>query len=86
MNQQANDPFQKADQELNAVYQKIILKYKDDLAFIASLKAVQRLWIQFRDAELKMKYPRREQGYYGSVYPMCYSDYKEKLTRQRIKT
>jgi uncharacterized protein YecT (DUF1311 family) len=86
MNQQAHVSFQKADKELNEVYQKIILKYKIDPAFIASLKAAQRLWIQFRDAELKMKYPSREQGYYGSVYPLCYSAYKEELTRQRIKT
>ncbi len=80
INQQANVPYQKADKELNAVYQKIVLKYKNDPVFIASLKAAQRLWIQFRDAELKMKYPPREQGYYGSVYPMCYSAYKEELT------
>jgi uncharacterized protein YecT (DUF1311 family) len=86
MNQQANVSYQTADKELNTVYQKIVLKYKDDPAFIASLKAAQRLWIQFRDAELKMKYPPREKGYYGSVYPMCYSAYKEELTRQRIKT
>jgi uncharacterized protein YecT (DUF1311 family) len=86
MNQQANVSFQKADKELNALYQKIVLKYKDDPVFIASLKAAQRLWIQFRDAELKMKYPPREQGHYGSVYPMCYSACKEELTRQRIKT
>jgi uncharacterized protein YecT (DUF1311 family) len=86
MNQQAHVSYQKADKELNAVYQKIVVNYKNDPAFIASLKAAQRLWIQFRDAELKMKYPQREQGYYGSVYPMCYSAYKEELTRQRIKT
>jgi uncharacterized protein YecT (DUF1311 family) len=86
MNQKAHVSYQKADKELNAVYQKIVVNYKNDPAFIASLKAAQRLWIQFRDAELKMKYPQREQGYYGSVYPMCYSAYKEELTRQRIKT
>ncbi len=86
MNQQAYASYQKADKELNAVYQKIILKYKDDPVFVASLKEAQRIWIQFRDAELKMKYPRREQGYYGTVHPMCYSGYKEELTRQRIKT
>jgi uncharacterized protein YecT (DUF1311 family) len=86
MNQQAHVSYQRADKELNAVYQKIVVNYKNDPAFIASLKAAQRLWIQFRDAELKMKYPQREQGYYGTVYPMCYSAYKEELTRQRIKT
>jgi uncharacterized protein YecT (DUF1311 family) len=53
---------------------------------VASLKEAQRIWIQFRDAELQMKYPQREQGYYGTVYLMCYSGYREELTRQRIMT
>jgi uncharacterized protein YecT (DUF1311 family) len=45
-----------------------------------------RLWIQFRDAEMKMKYPEREDGYYGSVYPMCWSMYLTQLTTERITT
>jgi hypothetical protein len=30
-----------------------------------------------------MKYPEREAGYYGSIYPICRADYLEKLTRER---
>jgi hypothetical protein len=40
----------------------------------------------FRNAELKVKYPETESGYYGSVYPMCVSIYLEKLTSERVKT
>ena len=40
----------------------------------------------FRDAELLMKYPEREYGYYGSMHSMCISDYLEKLTKERVTT
>ena len=86
MNSDAGDSLQKADNELNAVYKKILADYLDDTVFIKNLKVSQRLWIQFRDAEMNTKYPERQAGYYGSVYPMCWSMYKEQLTRERIKT
>jgi uncharacterized protein YecT (DUF1311 family) len=70
-NEAGNKKFLKADKELNQVYQKVLNEYKEDIAFIKSLKASQRLWIQFRDAEMKMMYPDRESGYYGSIHPMC---------------
>ena len=50
------------------------------------MKASQRIWITFREAELKVKYPENELENYGSVYQMCVSLYLEKLTRERIMT
>ena len=50
------------------------------------MKDSQRIWITFRDTELKVKYPSTEPRYYGSIYPMYVSIYLEKLTRERIKT
>jgi uncharacterized protein YecT (DUF1311 family) len=67
MNEQAYANYQKADKELNATYQKILKEYKTDTAFIKNLKAAQRIWVQFRDAEVKALYPDREPGYYGST-------------------
>jgi uncharacterized protein YecT (DUF1311 family) len=86
MNKEANESFKKADKELNDTYKAILSDYKTDTVFIKNLKASQRIWITFRDAELKVKYPEKEPGYYGSVYPMCVSIYLEQLTRERIKT
>ena len=86
MNQEAGDAFAKADKELNMIYKKILFEYKSDTAFIKNLKASQRIWITFRNAELKMKFPDRERGWYGSMHPMCVSGYLENLTRARIKT
>jgi uncharacterized protein YecT (DUF1311 family) len=75
-----------ANIELNDVYQKILLEYKSDTLFIKNLKASQRIWITFRDAEVLVKYPEIESSNYGSVLPMCVSLYLEHLTRTRITT
>lgn len=85
-NKTFGDSYKKADKELNEVYKTILTNYKYDTLFIENLKKSQRIWITFRDAELKVKYPETEPGYYGSVYPMCVSTYLEQLTRERIKT
>ena len=78
--------LQKADKELNSIYQKILTNYKSDAPFIKNLKAAQKVWIQFRDAEVKMKYPDRGPGYYGSSLPMCKADYQAALTLDSINT
>jgi uncharacterized protein YecT (DUF1311 family) len=83
MNSDANATFQKADKELNVVYQKILKEYKDDPVFIKSMITAQKLWVQLRDADVKMMYPDREAGYYGSMLPLCVSEYKAKLTKER---
>ncbi len=78
--------YQKADKKLNEVYQAILKKYKSDAEFIKNLRASQRIWITFRDAEVKVKFPDREEGYYGSIHPLCVSAYLEELTLDRVST
>ena len=85
MNERAARKMNKAEEELNLVYQKVVKEYAQDTAFIFKLRISQRIWIQFREAELNMKYPRNPMDY-GSVWPMCFASYKEQLTRDRIKT
>ena len=75
--------YNTVDKELNSVYQHILKEYHDDTAFIRNFKIAQRLWIQFRDAEVKAKYPDRPDGY-GSVQPMCWAIYITGLTQERI--
>lgn len=83
MNAQAYAEYQKADKELNQVYQKILKEYAAQPVFIKNLKAAQRLWVQLRDAELATKYPQSE--IYGSIEPMCRAIYLSDLTTDRIK-
>jgi uncharacterized protein YecT (DUF1311 family) len=83
LNTQAESGYQKADRELNTVYQKILKEYSGQPQFLKNLKVAQRLWVQLRNAELAAKYPSN--GRYGSVQPMCESAYLEKLTIERTK-
>ena len=86
MNAETAGEFQAADKQLNSIYQKILEEYADDDAFIASLKEAQRCWIAFRDAQVKMKYPARAPGYYGSILPSCQAMYLTELIQDRTKT
>ncbi|RPD40876.1 lysozyme inhibitor LprI family protein [Chitinophaga barathri] len=85
MNTSSGKDFQKADKELNAIYQKILTDYKADTAFIRNLKISQRMWVQLRELEMNTMFPSKEPGYYGSVLPMCWANYKTMLTYDRIK-
>lgn len=85
LNENATKDYEKADKELNSVYQNILKEYSQDTAFIRNFKKAQRLWIQFRDVQMLAKYPDRKKGYYGSVQPMCWILYKTELTTDRTK-
>ena len=85
--------FSQTQSELNTIqyneYKKTdkkLKEYKSDTEFIKNLRASQRIWITFRDAEVKVKYPDREAGYYGSIHPLCVSLYLEELTLDRVST
>ena len=86
INQNEDIKFKTADNELNITYKKILKEYKSDTAFLKNLKISQGLWIKFRDAEMKTRYPDRENGYYGSSQSTCWSNYLTQLTNQRTKT
>lgn len=85
INEGVYSDYQKADKELNSTYQKILKEYNADPAFIKNLKIAQNIWIKFRDAEVNMKYPPREPGYYGSIQPTCWNMYMTELTQKRTK-
>ena len=86
LNSCAGDEYAAADAELNRVYKAILEKYKDDSKFVTKLRAAQRAWLQYRDAEIDAKFPHADErsAYYGSIFPMCDSQYKAGLTRERV--
>jgi uncharacterized protein YecT (DUF1311 family) len=86
MNQESYKAYQKVDKELNDVYKKVLKEYGSDTAFIRNLKTAQKLWIQFRDAEVNTKFSDPKPYIaYGSMYPMCWSTEMMELTEERIK-
>ncbi len=84
MNEASSVSYKTVDARLNNVYKQILKLYVKNPLFIQNLKVAQRLWVQFRDAQLAMKFPERGNGYYGSVLPMCQSIYLKELTVRRV--
>jgi len=76
--------YKMVETELNQVFSKVLMTYKTDVEFIKNIKESQDLWIKFRAAELKAKFPEGRE--YGSVYTMCVNDFLTEMTNERITT
>jgi uncharacterized protein YecT (DUF1311 family) len=86
MNQDACAVFAQADDELNAVYRRILAEYATAPQFIQNLKNAQRAWVAFRDAHLEAIYPAPDkQAEYGSAYPLCRCLALAELTKVRVE-
>jgi len=82
----AVDDLKQADAELNEVYQTLLIKQADNEVFIRKLRAAQRAWVAFRDAELEAMYAcesENQSACWGSMLPLCRSSYMAKLTKDR---
>jgi uncharacterized protein YecT (DUF1311 family) len=80
MNICADKDFRAADGQLNAAYKKTLAGLDDHSRDL--LRAAQREWVKFRDAECTYLSAQNEGG---SIYPMVYSGCLTTLTRERIK-
>jgi len=72
--------FDKADKELNAVYQKVLKSMEDDLAR-KKLIAAQKAWVAFRDAQADWD-ADSERG--GSLANQVLAISKTDMTKARI--
>ena len=52
MNATAAANYRKADKDLNVVYQSVMKKHAKDAVFLKSMKAAQKAWIVFRNADM----------------------------------
>ncbi len=79
MNRQAEQEFNTADAEMTKVYKELVGNMsKQDLE---ELKAAQRLWIQFRDAQAKYEADVAARG--GSLFPTIYDERRAAITKAR---
>ena len=76
----ASRAFQKADAELNKLYQQLTLDA--GAGELAKLRAAQLAWIKFRDAHCEYE-ALGNQG--GSIYPMVYGLCLAGVTAERAK-
>ncbi|WP_051952928.1 lysozyme inhibitor LprI family protein [Methylocapsa aurea] len=80
LNVKAGNAFTKADKRLNDIYQKLMAKISSSGQ--ASLRDVEKIWIQFRDQECAFETLATVDG---SIHPMVLLECKTRLTDQRIK-
>ncbi len=86
-NVQQDISYEEADEELNKVYQQIRKKYEKAPVFLKKLRAAQRFWIQFRNAELEMRFPLENKRItYGTVYFGCKEQFLIDMTIARTNT
>jgi uncharacterized protein YecT (DUF1311 family) len=80
----SDSDFQKADKELNRLYNQILAKNAADKMFIQKFIKSEKAWIAFRDAEVDARFPHDPDDY-GSSLPMCQSLELAQLTSARVK-
>jgi len=88
MNKRITNPlamYKNADWKLNEVYQHLLVQRKSNTVFIGNLKNAERLWIQFRDAQLTEKYPQIKPASDKSMFTKTQLTYLTILTEDRIK-
>jgi uncharacterized protein YecT (DUF1311 family) len=82
----AINAYKIAEAELKSVFNQVLTMYSSDTEFLKNLRESQNIWVKFRTAELKTKFPERGPGEYGSVYTMCVNDFLTEMTNARITT
>ena len=83
MNACASDEAARVDSELNQVYHKLLSQAASQPEAAAKIKAAQRAWIAYRDANMEVMYPAKDkQAEYGSIYPMEADLLLAKLTQR----
>jgi len=81
MNMCADKDYQAADKKLNELYAKLMTAL-DDAGYKAKLKAAEKAWIQYRDAECTFETAENEGG---SIHPLVYSGCLTRLTDAHAK-
>lgn len=80
LNDRAQSRYLAADRELNRTYGALRARLSPTAA--ALLRDAQRLWIDFRDAECRLRISGLRGG---SASPMIYAQCREELTRLRTR-
>ena len=90
MNDCAASEARKADVALNATYQELLSRVRENKTDREKVVAAEKAWVIFRDAELAAEWPVAEGEnpniLYGSVHPFCYSLELATMTWDRVKT
>lgn len=81
----SQDAARNTRNELQALFQAVLAKYRDDPHQQARLRAAQRAWTRYRDAEFAAVYPHAGEANYATAYAAtCTARLNLALMRARI--
>ncbi|WP_430388362.1 lysozyme inhibitor LprI family protein [Dyella sp. 20L07] len=85
MTQCAGTAADAADRDLNATYQAVLKKWANFPGMIEKLRASQRAWLAYRDADIASRFANAdaEGANRGTAYPAAYGFYRAGLERER---
>ena len=76
--------MERAEADMKATLASIERRRASEADLIAALRRSQEQWVAFRDAELEALFPEPDkQVAYGSMYGMCRSNQRRRLTEER---
>ncbi len=84
----AYEDYQAADKKLNETWKNLMTKFKAEKTATAKLKAAQKAWIAFRDAEIDAMFACEEddiQTCWGSMYPLSLNSELQAMTEARTQ-
>jgi uncharacterized protein YecT (DUF1311 family) len=84
MREDAYTIYKHADEHLHEIYQQLLVRKKSDERFIKNLRTAEQLWIKYRDAQFKEKYPQQDLAPDGSTLTKSQLSYLTYLTEKRI--
>jgi len=80
----ANEEAQRADAELNDIYQRLVSAAGNQADAVEKIRVAERAWIAYRNAYIEEMYPAKDkQGAYGSTFPMDVDLLRARLTREQ---
>lgn len=87
LNQCSLDEYTAADKKLNQTWKKLMIKFKNDKTALTKLKAAQKAWIVFRDAEIEATFAcdAGDRTCWGSMEPMLRNGELTALTLARTQ-
>ena len=87
INQCAADDYTASDKKLNDTWKSLMAKFKDDKTATAKLKAAQKAWVAFRDAEVEAQFACDDKSgsCWGSMEGMLRNGVLKELTDTRTE-
>jgi uncharacterized protein YecT (DUF1311 family) len=86
MNVCANEEAKRVNDELNKIYELLLLKVRANPITASKIQIAQKAWETYRDSYIDAMYPAKDkQSEYGTLFPVEVDLLSAELNRQQIR-